>query len=393
MPVCQLLIPWSHSHLCVSVYTPAIIEVEMAGWWHRLHFVKMYSSPSLILWSCTLPSISIHPVESEVWGQQCKSQPVRTLLCQSPVPWSQSSSMWAVIFQLSSNCRFFHWHEGTDHNISFIYEHIYSTSFQASGLILVLPNKLIQHILDYLGVDDLSKCSTVSILFREFPGQLILPAMGLWPNGWLSVSSKHYQALLMWRQLSLYVAPRNIYFNVTQDYDLHVLDVFLQTPEVVNHTSIFLNCNGDALLTTLIAQTIESVMMSGYSQVSLSHFSPTPPAVMHILPKTFNTHLNYLYVFSTNTPLAFSSEIAPFSMTVLHHAPLHWLSLQNTGLTSGMWSKLLPLLDCLICLSWNLTVSVHPKLCWSSWTIIHPSNLFLSPLTNFQSGCIVGNIF
>ena len=155
------------------------------------------------------------------------------------------------------------------------------------------------------------------------------------------VHTTQYQGLLVWRRLDSFVAHIDLFCSITTDSHLSAVNIFLQTPCTAGKVSVFLTCS-DSISMTMAATTLWGTGLARCRQVSFSHvalISSRPPRIR--FPKTIGTQLAHLTAFLMDTHLAFCPQLISFTMTILLHSPLKVLSIQSTGFSSTIWSKLL----------------------------------------------------
>ena len=248
--------------------------------------------------------------------------------------------------------------------------------------LFVLPNELLHEIIDHLGVKDLGACTRVSLILKDIAGPRYMTALKFSPvrRFWASVDEKNCEALLVWRRMTNFTCPSNIYCSLfnAKDSHLRALGIFFESPQCANIPTAYLSCFGGTESLAATATLLASIRASGCQSLSYSARSdPSAPCVTSF-PKSSRATPTQFESFSSACNNVFSSPLLSFTLTTLRNSPLRELVLQDTGLSPTMWARLLRSLD----LPLLLRLEVDPQC--SVRTLL----TFLQRHSHIQSLCI-----
>ncbi|KAF9230557.1 hypothetical protein BU15DRAFT_69097 [Melanogaster broomeanus] len=219
-------------------------------------------------------------------------------------------------------------------------------------LLLILPNELLLQVISLLCVDDLRTCTGLSSLFKELAAPLYFAAFNFNPKDpfWISVNHKNCKALLVWRRMACFTSLKSLYISLgsSQDHHLRALDLFFRSPQCANIPTVYLSCYEAQATSASFVTLVEGIRESGCREISYSGCSQvlhSQGTIPKSIPKSTRTIHSRLESFSADCNTVFSPPLLSFTLTTLQHSPLRDLSLNDTGLSSSRWTKLLSTLN------------------------------------------------
>ena len=211
-------------------------------------------------------------------------------------------------------------------------------------------------------------CTWISVILKDIAGPQYMTALKFSPAGrfWASVDEKNCEALLVWRHMTNFTCPSNIYCSLFNAKDSHLcaLGTFFESPQCANIPTAYLSCFGGMESLAATATLLASIRVSGCQ--SLSYSARLDPSAPHVtsFPKSSRATPTQFKSFSSACNNVFSSPLLSFTLTTLRNSPLKELVLQDTGLSPTMWARLLRSLDLplLLCLEVDPQCSVRTLL-------------------------------
>ena len=175
-----------------------------------------------------------------------------------------------------------------------------------------------------------------------------------------------------------------VLFNA-MDSHLEALKIFFQSPQCINIPVVHLSCFSGKASLPLIAAVLTSIKVFGCQILSYSARSDPSVPCISAFPQSLLVMPSHLESFSSSCNNIFSPYIT------LCHSPLRKLVLQDAGLSTCIWGKLLQSLDLplLICLEVDCQCSITTLLTFLQW---HPCIQYLCISTygkesTWQSQC------
>ncbi|KAF9236802.1 hypothetical protein BU15DRAFT_76635 [Melanogaster broomeanus] len=218
----------------------------------------------------------------------------------------------------------------------------------ATTSLLILPNELLHEIVDLLGIKELRTCTWVSTIFKNIAAPHYLAALNFAPTGdfRVSVNRHNCQALMVWRHMANFTRPRSIYCSLLQAKDCHMeaLQIFFESTQCANIPVVYVSSFGNASPASTTAL-LASIRASGCQMLSYCGCSDPSPQSVTSFPKPSCMIPSRLESFSLDCNTVSAPPMISFTMSALHSSSLRDLVLQDTGLSSTSWGKLLRSLD------------------------------------------------